>query len=314
MGKFSIVNENVKKRDNMSGLKRKQLIFYICVLALPVFQFLVMYVYINFSSFAMAFQNYDYDLGHYVWNGIENFKEVFSDFKTETVFRLALSNSTIVFVLGLLFGSTGAILFSYYIFKNYPGSMIFKILLYVPHIVSSVVTVIMYKFFMEITIPEIYMLLTGESMQGLIANAATRKGMIIFFSIWISWGTNVLLYSGTMSSISDSVIESGQLEGITPTKELLFIVLPLIWPTFVTFMVVSVTGFFTNQIHLYSFYGPTAPASLHTFGYYLYAETLIAGFFEYPYLSAMGMLMTAVAIPLTLLVRWLLTRFGPSVE
>ena len=79
-------------------------------------------------------------------------------------------------------------------------------------------------------------------------------------------------------------------------------------------MVVSITGFFTNQIHLYSFYGPTAPSSLHTFGYYLYAETLQAGFFEYPYLSAMGMLMTAIAIPLTLLARWLLTRFGPSVE
>jgi ABC-type sugar transport system permease subunit len=253
-------------------------------------------------------------LGYYTWHGFENFKNIFSDLKTEAVFSHALSNSLLVFVLGLLFGSTGSVLFSYYIFKNYPGSLIFKILLYVPHIVSSVVTVIMYKFFMEITVPEIYMLITGDSMQGLIANADTRKGVIIFFCIWISFGTNVLLYSGTMSGISDSVIESGQLEGITPMKELIFIVLPLIWPTFVTFMVVSVTGFFTNQIHLYSFYGPTAPASLHTFGYYLYAETLIAGFFEYPYLSAMGMLMTAIAIPVTLLVRWLMTRFGPSVE
>jgi ABC-type sugar transport system permease subunit len=262
----------------------------------------------------MAFQEFDYDLGYYTWHGFENFKEIFSDFKTESVFKYALNNSSIVFLFGLLFGSTGAILFSYYIFKNYPASLFFKILLYVPHIISSVVTVIMYKFFVEVTVPEIYMLITGEPMKGLIANADTRQGMIIFFSIWISWGTNVLLYSGTMSSISDSVIESGQLEGITPTKELILIVLPLIWPTFVTFMVVSVTGFFTNQMNLYSFYGPTAPSSLHTFGYYLYAETLQAGFFEYPYLSAIGMLMTAIAIPLTLLVRWLLTRFGPSVE
>lgn len=314
MSQFTKVRGNVDKYAHMSKMKRNQLVFYTCMLALPVLQFLVMYVYINFSSFAMAFQEYDYDLGYYTWHGFENFKNIFSDLKTETVFSHALSNSLLVFVLGLLFGSTGSVLFSYYIFKNYPGSLIFKILLYVPHIVSSVVTVIMYKFFMEITVPEIYMLITGDSMQGLIANAETRKGVIIFFCIWISFGTNVLLYSGTMSGISDSVIESGQLEGITPMKELIFIVLPLIWPTFVTFMVVSVTGFFTNQIHLYSFYGPTAPASLHTFGYYLYAETLIAGFFEYPYLSAMGMLMTAIAIPVTLLVRWLMTRFGPSVE
>lgn len=314
MSQFTKVRGNVDKYAHMSKMKRNQLVFYTCMLALPVLQFLVMYVYINFSSFAMAFQEYDYDLGYYTWHGFENFKNIFSDLKTEAVFSHALSNSLLVFVLGLLFGSTGSVLFSYYIFKNYPGSIIFKILLYVPHIVSSVVTVIMYKFFMEITVPEIYMLITGDSMQGLIANADTRKGVIIFFCIWISFGTNVLLYSGTMSGISDSVIESGQLEGITPMKELIFIVLPLIWPTFVTFMVVSVTGFFTNQIHLYSFYGPTAPSALHTFGYYLYAETLIAGFFEYPYLSAMGMLMTAIAIPLTLLVRWLMTRFGPSVE
>ena len=96
-------------------------------------------------------------------------------------------------------------------------------------------------------------------------------------------------------------------------QELWYIVIPCIWPTFVTFMIVSIVGIFTNQMSLHTFFGVHAESKLYTFGYYLYKEVLIAEQFQYPYLSAMGMLLTAVAIPITLIARYLFNKLGPKV-
>ena len=104
------------------------------------------------------------------------------------------------------------------------------------------------------------------------------------------------------------------LDGANLFEELIYIVLPLIYPTFVTFIVVGVGGIFTGQMALYSFFGPEADQSVQTFGYYLFKRTKMAGDSDYPFLSAMGLLMTCIAAPLTFLVKWLLEKFGPSLE
>ena len=49
-------------------------------------------------------------------------------------------------------------------------------------------------------------------------------------------------------------------------------------------------------------------------GYYLFVSVLNAGYDNYTQLSAMGLFFTAIVIPLTFLVRWLMTKFGPSTE
>ena len=47
-------------------------------------------------------------------------------------------------------------------------------------------------------------------------------------------------------------------------------------------------------------------------GYFMYTETLGATKTEYPILSTYGLYMSAVAIPLTFIVKRLLEKFGPS--
>ena len=38
-------------------------------------------------------------------------------------------------------------------------------------------------------------------MLGLIDNPDTRRGMILFYNLWIGFGVNVLMFSGAMSGI-----------------------------------------------------------------------------------------------------------------
>ena len=124
----------------------------------------------------------------------------------------------------------------------------------------------------------------------------------------------MLLYSGAMGSISDSIVEAASLDGATPAREFFNITLPMIYPTIVTFLITAIAAFFTNQVNLFSFFGENAKLQNITLGYYLYNETQLASAGEYPYLAAMGLCMTFIAVPVTIIIKRLLEKFGPSVN
>ena len=175
--------------------------------------------------------------------------------------------------------------------------------------------VTVYKFILDQGIPLLWREIFGVQLEPLLSQKSLKFGLVLGFSLFMGFGTNVLMYTSAMSSISPSIIESAQLEGIKPMEELWYIVIPCIWHTFVTFMLVSLVGIFINQMSLYTFFEVHASQKLSTFGYYLYAEVIKAGTDRsmYPYLSAMGMLLTAVAIPITLIARYFFNKLGPKV-
>jgi len=307
----------MQMEKSMNTLKAKKLRFYILGMILPIVQVIIFYFFANANSILLAFQ--DYNGSTYDFIGLKNFIGIFAGTHTRLVkFNLEyiIKNSFLMFGMELLFGSLPAILFSYYIYKKYPCAGAFKIILYIPHIIPSIIFVILYKYFVGSAIPEIYKQITGNNLFHMFdgVNVARTKGLLIFFTIFISFGTKVLLYTGTMSGISESIIESAKLDGITPIKELFLIVVPMIWGTFVTFILVSVVGLFTSQMSAYSFFGEGLEMQLYTFGYYLFMRASKTSLYEYPVLSALGLIMTAIAVPVTLTLKYLLNKFGPSVE
>ena len=302
---------------SMHTLKAKKLRFYILGVALPVVQILIFYFYANFNSILLAFQ--DYNGSSFDFVGFDNFVGIFNGTHPRLIkFNMGyiLKNSFLSFGMELLFGSLPAILFSYYIYKKYPAAGAFKIILYIPHIIPSIIFVILYKYFVGSAIPEIYEKLTGENLFHMFdgVNVERTRALLIFFTIYISFGTRILLYTGTMSGISESIIESAKLDGITPMKELFLIVIPMIWGTIVTFIVVSIVGLFTGQMSAYSFFGEGLEMQLYTFGYYIFMRASKSSMYEYPVLSALGLIMTAIAVPVTLAVKHFMTKYGPSVD
>lgn len=305
--------ENVaKKLKDLSTESTKRLIFYIIMMALPVIHVAVFYFGINISSFALAFQKPNFDGTGFVFAGFENFAEIFKEFREEEYMWMMVKNSAVYSVLSLFLGSAFSILFSYYIYKKNPFSSFFKVILYMPNIISGLIFVLLFKYFADIAIPEIYELITGKTIIGLISSVDTSRITVMLYSCWVGFGGSVLLYSGAMSAISDSVIESAQLDGAKPMREFFSIIIPSVWPTFTTFMLLKIVGFFTDQMNLFTFYGEMADRYMYTIGYYLYVSVLTFTRAEYPYLSAFGLMLTLIAVPATLILKYTLTKFGPS--
>ena len=293
--------------------RKKDMLFYLALLFIPLLQFAVFYVYVNINSILLAFQNYSFIDGS-TFAKFDNFKAVFSEISTNTVLQTSLKNTALVFVLGLVIGTMLPLLVSYYIYKEKPFAGVFRVILFMPSILSALVLVLAYKYFLEIAVPEIWLKLFDIKIEGLLSNPDSNFFFVLLYTYWFGFGSNFLLYLSAMSNISESVVESAKLEGVTPFQEFIYITLPLIYPTFVTFVVVNIGTLFINQINLYSIYEIYAPDHMQTIGYYLYKETARADMTGYPFLAAFGLLCTMVAVPCSLGIRWLLNKIGPSVE
>ena len=303
-----------RKHKGFATAKKKDLIFYCILSAFPIAQFAIFYVGVNFNSFLLAFKSYDAVTGVMSWVGFDNIVDAFRAMTTQYELTVAAKNSIIAYLCGLLVGVPLALLFSYYIYKKMFLSGFFRVVLFLPSILSAIAMSVMFYYFAERAIPEYLETLFGSQIRGLLSNPDTAFATLIFYTNWIGFGTSTLMYSGAMNSISESVVEAAELDGASPLREFISVTLPLIYPTIVTFLVVGVAGIFTQQLNIYIMYGTGAETYLNTFGYYLYRETSKMHMTDYPFLSSLGLLMTIVAAPLTLIVKYLLEKFGPSVD
>ena len=138
-------NQTVKNEKRINYRRKKQKIFYTCLLVIPVVQFLIFYVYVNFNSFVLAFEQYQYKkdaLGFDItFAGLSNFKTAWDMFKSSG-YRISFSLE--VFFWHTIIGLTLALVFSFYITKKYPLSELFRVILFMPKVLSSVVFALLF--------------------------------------------------------------------------------------------------------------------------------------------------------------------------
>lgn len=307
-----IETANNGKKPSISSAKRKDLLFYVSLMVLPVVQFLIFYIGVNAKSILYAFQNIDLTKNITTFT-FDNFKNIFEAMKTTTLYSDLTNISLISYLISLIVGVPLGLFFSFYIAEKMPLANMFRVVLFLPSIISAITMVTIYRFFVESALCDMVGDIFNVKIQGLLENPETRFSAIMFYNVFISFGTSVLMYSNSMSSIPEEIIEAGKLDGATGLKKFFYIVFPQVFGTVSTFLIIGIAGLFTNQINLFSFYEASAPDDVRTLGYYLYVRAQLAvNEAEYPELSALGLLLTAIAVPLTMLVKWLLQKFGYS--
>ena len=305
---------------------KRKLIFYILMVSLPILQYLIFYIYVNFNSILMSLQQYRVIDNKQVY--VFDFNDLFANYRKvlNEIFHAqwmigTIKNSAKLYFISLITVTPLALIFSFYIIKKFKGSKFFRVVLFLPNIISSIVLVSIYQILADNIIPDLLVKQLGWVPQEdygkfqLLTNVETRFNTILFFCLFLSFGVNVLMYSGAMSGVSNEIIEAAHIDGCGDFRELIYIILPSVYPTLTTFIVVGVAGFFTNQMHIYDMYGggDKADSSIWTLGYYMYKNTVgEKGKDLYPYLSAMGIVFTLVAAPISIFVKWAMEKYGPS--
>ncbi len=85
----NVLTGNPSRKNGMNRKRVGELVFYWCILVIPLIQFFLMYLAVNFNSFLLAFKEYTYDTInetlHTDWVGFKNFKQFFVDLTQETM-------------------------------------------------------------------------------------------------------------------------------------------------------------------------------------------------------------------------------------
>lgn len=243
--------------------KKTDALFIYGFLAWPILHFFVFWVCMNFGTFVDSFFEIMADGTTRRFVGFDNYAEIiriiFGQKDRGIMNYHGVLNSLTLIPLSLLINLPITILFAYGIFKKVPLYNSFRIILFLPAIISSVVLCLAFRLSLDNSSGIIIRLikavgLGGDGSQantgiipvgGFLGNEKTMWGTILVFSIWTGVNGNLIYFSSAMARLPESVFESAELDGATQLRQFGSICVPLIWPTITTMSITLVAGVFS---------------------------------------------------------------------
>lgn len=297
-----------KKKRRYKNTKAEWLCFFL-LCAPAVIHLLVFWLGAQVESLRMAFTDNitgEFTLQNFVWS----FKALFDsgDGSMPEYFR----NTFIYFGLAIV-RIPITMFFAYLIFRRCIGHAFSRVALYLPASVCGTLIALVYIKIMESEGPVVHLI---QNLRGSDEPIyfMVQHGMlfVLLFDLLIGVGGNIIVWIGAMSRIPMGLIEYGKLEGITPFREFRSVVLPLVWPTFVTMITLQIVGLFgSSGSVLILTDGKFGTSSL---SFWMYRVVQTASTTEYNLITAMGLILTALTVPILLGARWFANRYGEEVE
>lgn len=279
------------------------------MLTIPIIHWFVFWLYVNINSIMLAFQLPTGD-----WS-LQQFKSLFYELFSapSSDIKIAIRNTIIYFVNSLFIIMPLSLFLSYFFYKKIFAYKTLRVILYLPAIISSVA---MTSAFMSIIDREglfgkllLKMGRPEAEIPELLADARYATWAMVVYCTWTGVGTGTLLFQGAMARIPTEVLEAARLDGCTAGTELFRIILPMIWPTISTQMMLLLTALFNASGPILLITQGTHETT--TIAYWIFDCVKNRGTLNL--VSAAGLFFTAIGVPFILGIRWLIERI-PAVE
>lgn len=281
--------------------------FVASLTVLHFINWLVFYLFVNARGIFMGF--FDEFTGEFTTRYFEVFFTELTSKSSEL--SISIRNTFITFGVQNFIVFPAALLFSYFLYKKIWAYKYFRIVFFLPNIISQVVLVTLFRYIMNGPIADILQDWMGLSAPPLLLNSEqyAMKSIMIYI-VWVSLGSNMVILGGTFSRIPAELVDSCKLDGAGFFKELWHISIPLIWPTLSTMIL----------LNFVSLLGASGPVLLFTNGgygtstisFWMYSKTVVVP--NHYYASAVGIVFSCVAVPLSFGVKALTDKIGTEVE
>ena len=284
-------------------VNKRRVLFGICCCILPVVNWLIFYVFANVSAFSMAFTNKDGVLS------FDNFIRIWEELNNPVSdIRIAFQNTFLTFAI-ILVSFPFKVLVSYFIYKKIPLAGVYRILFFLPSIIFSVALAMIFQRIIGVNgfIAEwVQNLLNLAQPPELLADSRYANTVVILHMLWLSFPGDLIIWGGTFTRIPNDVLESAQIDGVNWWKEFTMITIPMVWPTVALQMVLMFCGIFgaSGAVFLLTkgMYGTmTISAWMYLQLYNLSGSPYNSN--AYNYMSAVGLVITVIAIGISLGIR-----------
>jgi ABC-type sugar transport system permease subunit len=190
-------------------------------------------------------------------------------------------------------------------YKKIAGYQAFRTIIYLPVIITTTIFATLFKGMLEAGGP-IQMIcgrLGIEPPSTFVNSEDYALKTVLFFVIYSGIGGRFVLFGGAMNSIDPSIIDAGRIDGAGPVRELVSIIVPCIWPTLSTMLLLCTTGIFTAS-------GPSllfdkGDYGTSTISYWIYEITSGSGGSgeSVELAAAIGLIFTILGLPIVLVVK-----------
>lgn len=266
---------------------------YIFVLPF-LLSFVFFWIYPLFSTVKMSFQSIL--PGQVEWVGIENYTKLLKD----TTFHTAIANSFEYMLLTLVLLIPFPMLFAVLMDSNLVKAKgVWKALLYLPALTSVVISGTLFRLmFSEYATGQMNLLLQwlGQQPISWLKNKNTGMMALLVLACWRWTGVNMLYFLSGLKSIDNTLYESAQIDGATAMQRFRFITIPLLKPTTIYVLTISVyagLAMFLESFMLWA--GNASPKNIGlTIVGYLYKRGIEKN--QLGYASAVGLVLLIIAL------------------
>lgn len=285
-----------KKRKKIEW---SRIVFIVSMLAIPIISWLIFWLYGNFNMILMAFQT---PTGEWTFRNFVTFWHDLTAPYSEV--GVSVRNTFLYFGLNVLMILPIGTLIAFFIYKKIKGHKVFRVLIFLPAIIPTIVMVTAFK---ETIKPWGPLASLGIKFPeaGLLADPNTATPTVMFYCLWTGFSTIMLLMCGAMARIPIELFEAAKLDGCGPFREFFSIVVPLIMPVLSMQIIFSLTGLLSASGPILLMTGGAAETSTLNYWIFINTQRGTAASGAYNIVSATGLVFTFIAVPIIMLVRWL---------
>lgn len=304
----------LRKKKIPSG-KIAVAVFIIVMLIYPLFRFAIMWGYINIRALYVSFTRYDLMTDSNIFVGFLQYELLFRRLATDEYTQHTLITSILYFPVTCGISLPLSIIFAYFLFKKVPGAGIYRVIFYLPSISPIAVLTMSFKYSFGSSgfVDPILNSLGFKNLPLWWGDPVVTPIMVFVYCVWAGLGFNIVLFSGAMSRVPTEILEYNKLEGIGLSRELFKVMIPCVWPTFVTTFVLGMTSVLTVFLQPYFLMDSSSTTPFNTCTISLYIYNSYATPAQGPYLAAYGLFCSAIFVPVILGTRGFLNRFFKDV-
>lgn len=218
-------------------MKKKQNTFYMALLMPAVILFVVFFIVPVAQSIWLSFTDSYGMKTTYNFVGWENYIEAFADKTFTKTIRVTLKYAFITVATGNILSLILALLLD----SRIKCKAVLRAFFFVPNIMSLLVVGYIWCFIYQQVLPDIFDALNVKGI-ALLGNKNTVIPALAAAGIWNCAGYYMVIYIAALQGISDDLIEAARIDGASTWQVLRYIKLPLISPTIVTCLILSVAA------------------------------------------------------------------------
>jgi len=241
--------------------------------------------------------------------GLGNFVSLLTK---DEVFWRAVRNTALFSIIGTLADVGGGLLLALCLFARVPLARLWRVVWFTPVLISYVVVGIIFTWIYDYDWGVVNTVLRGIGLDGFarawLGNPATALWAVLAAQIWKWLGFNMIVFLAALHALPADILGAADLDNCGWAAKLRYIILPMLWPTVTTLLILSLIGKMLAFDVVWIMTGGGPLWSTETVSTYVYKRAFNWNTFDLGYPSAMAVLWFILILAFVALVTGLMRQ------